>query len=174
MAMINMQSWMFLSSFEKLRGKLLLRATIAIHGTSWVSGLSIRLVELSYQRLLSCLQNANAPNSAATSYDLSMAVREQKSQTLNAIACRSDRSCVAISRSCTTDFEQIPGSPIAYWLSENFLHAFEAASRLEDIAHARQGHDNWQTTTNFFGSGLRSIVESSVSATSREDAQASK
>ena len=40
--MITMQSWMFLSSYEKLRQRILSQAPLALHGSSWRPGLRQR------------------------------------------------------------------------------------------------------------------------------------
>ena len=37
------------------------------------------------------------------------------------------------------NFSKIPGSPIAYWVSENFIRAFENGTKLGDIADSKQG-----------------------------------
>ena len=37
------------------------------------------------------------------------------------------------------DFKKIPGSPVAYWVSNNVSHSFEKGPLIKDIAQARQG-----------------------------------
>ncbi len=42
-------------------------------------------------------------------------------------------------RASAEDFKKIPGSPVAYWVSEGVKCAFEKCGNLEDIAHPRKG-----------------------------------
>lgn len=112
-------SWMFLSSFEKLRDKLIDDATIetlvqlSVHGfhgiaaqvctfvlrnsvTSGFKGSYIRLNDFDHHSL-------------------------QEPKTLEAIK---NPTCGWFYRRDASTFHQIPGSPIAYWASEGLLNAF--------------------------------------------------
>lgn len=112
-------SWMFLSSFEKLRDKLIDDATIetlvqlSVHGfhgiaaqvctfvlrnsvTSGFKGSYIRLNDFDHHSL-------------------------QEPKTLEAIK---SPTCGWFYRRDASTFHQIPGSPIAYWASEGLLNAF--------------------------------------------------
>lgn len=42
-------------------------------------------------------------------------------------------------RASAEDFKKIPGSPVAYWVSEGLKIAFQECGNLEDIAHPRKG-----------------------------------
>jgi len=42
-------------------------------------------------------------------------------------------------RASAKDFSKIPGSPVAYWASNNLLHAFEVGDQLKVVAIPRQG-----------------------------------
>lgn len=59
----------------------------------------------------------------------------QRQKTLEAIA---DHKCGFYYERNTENFSKIPGSPVAYWVSENFMRAFES-KQLGDIGKARSG-----------------------------------
>ena len=48
-------------------------------------------------------------------------------------------SCAYLFHQCTNTFSLIPGSPIAYWLTEPVLKAFTNGIPLSDVAEPRQG-----------------------------------
>lgn len=130
-AMITMHSWMFLSSYEKLRKKLLkdnviinmahlgARAFEDIGGeivqtTAFVLEKSfISIYKSKYKRLV----NYNSQVSKENEYLI-------------------DRNIyVSLSR----NFSKIPGSPIAYWASENIAKAFEVGKDITDYIDSFQG-----------------------------------
>lgn len=130
-AMITMHSWMFLSSYEKLRKKLLkdnviinmahlgARAFEDIGGeivqtTAFVLEKSfISIYKSKYKRLV----NYNSQVSKENEYLI-------------------DRNIyVSLSR----NFSKIPGSPIAYWASENIAKAFEVGKDITDYIDTFQG-----------------------------------
>lgn len=129
-AMITMQSWMFLSSFEKLREKLLhstivnmvhlgARAFDEIGGevvqtTAWIERKTdLKQFKATYKRLV----DGN-----------SQAAKEQAFLNKNDNAYNITK----------TNFSKIPGSPIAYWVSEAFIKAFDNAF-LGDVASPKTG-----------------------------------
>jgi hypothetical protein len=120
MAMINMQSWMFLTSYEKLRARLLNVAPI------------VSLIQIGYNTFpelnskvaqgaafVTCKKSETAPgyyfnlNKAPQSADKSLVYLEQLK----------DRQKYCF-RADVKDLEKIPGAPIAYWLSDNVRAAF--------------------------------------------------
>lgn len=60
----------------------------------------------------------------------------QKQKVLEALA---DKSCGYYYETDQTNFSKIPGSPIAYWVSENLLASFTNGNRLGNIADSKQG-----------------------------------
>lgn len=129
-AMITQHAWMFLSSFEKLRTKLLTvdivnmahlgaRAFEEIGGevvqtTSFVIRKShIADYKGEYCRLIE-------PTSQQGKEDMFLAGENRYA---------ADQ----------TNFSKIPGSPVAYWVSEGLLRAFATGKSLGDIALARNG-----------------------------------
>ena len=128
-AMITQHAWMFLSSFEKLRVKLLntdivnmahlgARAFEEIGGevvqtTSFVIRKSyVRAYKGEYCRLIE-------PTTQQGKEDMFL----------------DKEKCYVTSQS---NFSKIPGSPIAYWVSTNFVNAF-VNSKLSNVASVQEG-----------------------------------
>lgn len=129
-AMITQHAWMFLSSFEKLRGKLLhtdivnmahlgARAFEEIGGevvqtTSFVIRKSYNAdYKGEYCRLIE-------PTTQQGKEDMFLAGENRYN---------TDQS----------NFFQIPGSPVAYWVSVNVLSTFECSLPLSELANPKQG-----------------------------------
>lgn len=121
--MINMQSWMFLLSFEKLRKSLLDNTQIdnMLHlGPRTFDELSGEVVQNTAFVISNC-----KPNNNATYFRL-----------VDGKNC-SDKERIFISYNGTQDnkvyyssvsqenFKKIPGWPLGYWVTENFIHTFE-------------------------------------------------
>ena len=60
----------------------------------------------------------------------------QKQKVLEALA---DKSCGYYYETDQTNFSKIPGSPIAYWVSENIISDFQKGKVLKDEGDTRQG-----------------------------------
>ena len=163
-AMITQHAWMFLSSFEKLRNKLLSLDTVnmvhlgarafeeiggeVVQTTSFVlrkshikgcNGVYCRLIEPTSQKgkedmFLSASNNHDyafdfaAYNSKETEYQESEIIDEVSIHKLQ-------RIYYVISQK---EFLKIPSEPIAYWVSPQFISAFEHKT-IGDIAKPRQG-----------------------------------
>lgn len=131
MGMINQHSWMFLSSYEKLRNHLLDNYGIVtmlhlgprtfeelsgevVQSTAFVLENGNDVQEGTYFRLVDYRNNA-----------------EKESQFL----ARNNR-CPNIPQ---TNFLKIPGSPLAYWLTDRYFEIFDQFSVFEDYGDAKQG-----------------------------------
>lgn len=135
-AMINMQSWMFLSSFEKLRSKVLNQSSI----TS-MAHLGARAFDSIGGEVVSTtayvLKNAENYSSKAEYLRLIDGNSEAEKESALRIA-QENHDCGWFYRASTEDFSKVPGSPIAYWMSDNVASAFKEKS-LRDVADAKQG-----------------------------------
>jgi len=129
-AMITQHSWMFLSSFEKLRFKILESDTInmihlgarafeeiggeVVQTTSWIQRKSnIKGYRAVFSRLVDFNSQKSKEDSFINRDNLYIATKEY--------------------------FSKIPGSPIAYWVSERIFSIFEESDSLEKYAQPRQG-----------------------------------
>lgn len=112
--------WMFIQSYEKLREYLYTNATIET------------LIQFEY----SAFEEATVPvctfafkNSHVSKkgcylrlVDFRGGMEVQRQKTLEAIA---NHNCGFYYEQNTDNFSKIPGSPVAYWVSDNFLRAFD-------------------------------------------------
>jgi len=135
-AMITQHAWMFLSSFEKLRKKLRQNTLInmAHLGTRAFEEIGGEVVQ-STTFIFKKQQISNYIGTYERLVDFnSQSAKEQAY--LNAVK---DTSVDYLYRTNQTNFEKIPGSPIAYWASKNLIHDFEVGTPMEKIVEPRQG-----------------------------------
>ncbi len=166
-AMVTMQSWMFLSSYEKLRVKLETTASIdcLVHMANMVMGIAFGTSGAVWQRGGSSTKRGGY---CYVEYDnINDAGRPIKFPPEN------DRNAKApngrLYRASSEDFGKIPGGPVAYWLSTTYIAAFSELKRIGDIAKPRQGmstNDNnrflrrwFEVSRNKFGPGYNSIED---------------
>ena len=121
--------WMFIQSYEKLREYLYTNATI---GT---------LIQFEY----SAFEEATVPvctfvfkNSHVSKkgcylrlVDFRGGMEVQRQKTLEAIA---NHDCGFYYEQNTDNFSKIPGSPVAYWVSENFIGTFMRGISIDSIS----------------------------------------
>lgn len=130
-AQINMQAWMFLSSFAVLREKLLEQHTLiamAHLGPRAFSQISGEVV----QTTAWVIQKFRVERYRPTFNRLIEGNEENKKEWL-----RSGEN-----RYCEVDqdeFQKIPGSPIAYWLSHRTINSFQKIDPVTEFADPRQG-----------------------------------
>lgn len=129
-AQINMQSWMFLSSYEQLRSNLLedhTFITMAHLGARAFGQISGEVV----QTTAWIIQNKHINQYQPTFYRLIDGNEEAKQKAL--LNKENEFSATA-----QDDFKKIPGSPIAYWLPSQAINLF-SKNKISDIANTRLG-----------------------------------
>ena len=171
-AMINMHSWMFLSSFELLRKCLIENAQIEsmLHlGPHTFDELGGEVVQ--NVAFVVCNQQ---PSNVGTYYRLinGRNCKEKERMFLaNLTSNHNTDEHIFFSNIKQNDFEKIPESPIDYWISESIAEAFENPL-LNTIAPVRKGLDTgnndyflklWHEV-NFKEIGIRQTKESFVKA----------
>ena len=128
-AMITQHAFMFLSSYENLRKKLMQKTTVnmahlgarafdeiggeVVQTTAFVMTGHIKDYKGTYARLVDTV-GENEKRDLFLSGDKRFAAKQE-------------------------NFSKIPGSPVAYWVSENFIRAFENGRLLGEIASSKQG-----------------------------------
>ena len=129
-SMITMQSWMFLSSFETLRKNIIEKTEIkslnhlgtrafseiggeVVSTVAWISKKISPKNEGTYIRLVN-YKNAELKEEEFSNKDNYFQAKQK-------------------------DFEKIPGSPIAYWVSEKMLKTFTEGIILKDLGILREG-----------------------------------
>ena len=126
--------WMFIKTYEKLREFIIRNKNITT------------LVQMEY----SAFEEATVPicsfvlkNGKETEKGLYFKLSDfkggmdvQKQKVLEALA---DKDCGYFYEADQSNFSKIPGSPVAYWVSEAMIHAFNASTALAAIASPKQG-----------------------------------
>ena len=129
-AMITQHSWMFLSSFEKLRKKMMQNEIInmahlgarafeeiggeVVQVTAFIQSLShIEGYKGTYCRLVE-------PNSQNGKEEMFL---------------KGENRYITVQ----DNFEKIPGEPVAYWVSENFIRAFLEGKKIGDFSVVSEG-----------------------------------
>ncbi len=136
-AMITMQSWMFLSSFEALRKKTLQDSavcTVAHLGTGAFESIAGAVVS-TCAFVIEASADRSTPGAFIKLNDLpNEAAKNQRLR--DAAADPDDAARFTLSAS---QVAQIPGWTMSYWMSPVLLEAFGGGRRLGDIADPRQG-----------------------------------
>ena len=112
--------WMFIQSYEKLRGYIYSSKTIETLIQFEYSAFEEATVPICTFVLKNSHVNKNGCYFRLTDFRGGMEVQRQK--TLEAIA---DHKCGFYYESNSENFSKIPGMPVAYWVSENFVRAFD-------------------------------------------------
>ena len=136
-AMITMQSWMFLSSFESLRTRLLGRSTLlsmAHLGARAFDSIGGEVV----MTTAFILGNENEPEYQGNYLRL-IDGRSESEKTTTLREAIKNRECGWFYRATAADFKKIPGSPIAYWSSQTILDIFQNSNSLSEKIETREG-----------------------------------
>lgn len=128
-AMITQHAWMFLSSFEKLRAKLLLKDTVnmAHLGPRAFEEIGGEVV----QTTSFVLRNSHIADYKGTYCRLIEPTTQQGKEEM--FLAGENRYTAQQS-----NFDKIPGSPVAYWLSEKAVSAY-GYGKISDVAVTKQG-----------------------------------
>ena len=155
-AMITQHAFMFLSSYENLRRKLMLKITVnmahlgarafdeiggeVVQTTAFVMTGHIKDYKGTYARLVDTV-GENEKRDLFLSGDKRFAAKQE-------------------------NFSKIPGMPVAYWVSENFIRAFERGISIDSISdftgsqHITANNDkylrlHWEIDANKVGMGKK-------------------
>jgi type II restriction/modification system DNA methylase subunit YeeA len=136
-AMITMQSWMFLSSFEALRARLLSQNTLLS-----MAHLGARAFDSIGGEVVSTtafvLENANRLNYMGSYLRLVAGNSEtEKNDAIREAVKNPD--CGWFFRASAADLKKIPGSPIAYWSSKQVIKIFSYGTFMSDVAIPGKG-----------------------------------
>lgn len=135
-AMVTMQSWMFLGSFEKMRSKLIAEkgiVTMAHLGPRAFDAIGGEVVSVTADVLYN--GGCEAPGAYFRLVDLNGS--ETKRQAL--LEAIKNPTCGWFYRRDASTFHQIPGSPIAYWASDALLGAFGSRNSLGNVVDFKEG-----------------------------------
>ena len=125
--MVTMQSWMFLSSFEKMREKVLQTKTITnlMHMENMVMGIA-------FGTAVTVFRN-NAIKGYKGTYN-QIKLQDIENGEPKTFPVPENR----FAQTSTDNFSKIPGSPVAYWVSDAMTSAFNN-KKLSEILSPKQG-----------------------------------
>lgn len=135
-AMITMQSWMFLGSFEKMRSSLIGYKSILsmLHlGPRAFDAIGGEVVSVTAD----VVYNGRAACEGA--YVRLVDINGSEAKRQKALEAIKNPVCGWFYRRDAETFRQIPGAPIAYWASDALLNAFVNAKQLNEFGKPRQG-----------------------------------
>lgn len=135
-AMVTMQSWMFLGSFEVMREKMLKERSVAC-----MAHLGARAFDAIGGEVVATTATVfgNDPSSDPASYLRLVDFDSEASKEEAIRGAIANPSCGWFYRRPSDSFKSIPGTPIAYWASDAVLRAFAAHLPLLNVAVPRQG-----------------------------------
>ncbi|HAV3580162.1 BREX-1 system adenine-specific DNA-methyltransferase PglX [Acinetobacter baumannii] len=133
-SMVTMQSWMFLSSYEAMREKLLSNNSLVSLIQLPYDGKGPTAMGISFGISVSILQK-NKINGLIGDFDCFRYFELTEDGIPKQFPSLNERNV----KTKPDDFKKIPGSPVAYWVSDKIRDAFEQAETIGDIAQPRQG-----------------------------------
>ena len=128
-SMITMESWMFLSSFEKMRSKILSNKTIVNMVHMPYLGKGGTSLGINFGTDAAIIKNERVPNYKAQ-YEYTVYYETDEEGVPFVFPTINERWKTAKQE----NFSKIPGSPVAYWVSENFVRAFERGISIDSIS----------------------------------------
>lgn len=131
--MVTMQSWMFLSSFEKMRTEILQTKTITnlMHMENMVMGIA-------FGTAVTILRNTVIQGYRGTYNQIKLSdIEHDMPKCFPVLENR-------FAQVSTDNFSRIPSAPIAYWVSKQIFNIFETGKKLGELAFPCQG----MATTN--------------------------
>ena len=126
--MVTMQSWMFLSSYEKLRTKLLNNYTL-----SNLMHMENMVMHIAFGTAVACFGKDKINNYKGTYNQIKLCDLEDDIP--KEFPVKENR----FAQVNTENFSKIPGSPIAYWVDETLYKAFENFQPLNKLVNMFQG-----------------------------------
>lgn len=141
-AMVTMQSWMFLGSFEKMRAKVIDNKTIvsmAHLGPRAFDAIGGEVVNVTADVIY------NQHSDAVGAYVRLVDINGSEAKRLKLVEAIQNPDCGWFYRRDANTFKQIPGTPIAYWLGDGLLEAYSSGRFIDEVAHPKVG---MQTSNN--------------------------
>ena len=126
--MVTMQSWMFLSSFEKMREKILRTKSITnlMHMENMVMGIA-------FGTAVTIFRNDHITGYKGTYNQIKLQdIENGEPKTFSVPENR-------FAQTSTDNFSKIPGSPVAYWVNASILTAYEQGNLIGDSADVKIG-----------------------------------
>ena len=170
-AMVTMQSWMFLGSYEKLRDKLLRNHTIssmAHLGTRAFGAIGGEVVSTTATVFAS--KKHDVPGTYLRLVDM----QSEEAKREGALEALANPDCGWRYSSSPSKFSYLPGNVIAYWIGEGMVKAFKTLKPLGETMTARDGMHTCDNETFLRRWWEISLSDTHYSCTSNEMARSSK
>ena len=126
--MVTMQSWMFLSSFEKMRKEVLQTKTITnlVHMENMVMGIA-------FGTAVTVFRNDRVNGYKGTYNQIKLQdIEKDKPKTFPVPGNR-------FAQTSTDNFSKIPGSPVAYWINAAWFSLFDNYPVMRDTSVLKKG-----------------------------------
>lgn len=120
-ALMTPYTWMFISTHEKLRRNIIEKGTISSLVQLEYSAFEDATVPLCTFVLQNQHKNTVGNYVRLTEFKGGMAVQDEKIKEAS-----SNKECDYLYKVDQEDFEKIPGTPIAYWMSKNIVKVFDS------------------------------------------------
>ena len=135
-AMVTMQSWMFLGSFEKLRGKILRN-----HSISSMAHLGTRAFGAIAGEVVSTTATvfAYAKSEVKGAYFRLVDMGSEAEKQAGLLEALADPDCGWFYRATPKTFSTLPGSPITYWVASGFQSLCRSYQPLETEVSFKEG-----------------------------------
>ena len=135
-AMVTMQSWMFLGSFEKMRGNIIANkgiVTMAHLGPHAFDAIGGEVVSVTAD----VIYNGRLAGEGA--YVRLVDINGSEEKRLKLVEAIQNPACGWFYRRDAQTFTQIPGTPIAYWAPGGLFEAFVKYPQLRKVSKPRVG-----------------------------------
>lgn len=166
-SMINLPSWMFLSSFEKFREQLILEQTInsLLHLGRGIFGSDFGSTAFCFRNTI---PSANSKGVYRRLFTRHVDVR--KPEEIERLFLMPNEGHYSVKQSF---LKTVPGWPLSYWLSNEAANAFTQGKKLQNIAVTRKGMVTANNDIFVRAWQEVSIQKFNSRAKSREDAEVS-
>ena len=130
-AMITQQSFMFLSTFEKLRVELINNHTIinmahlGAHAFEEIGGEDVQAT--TFVNRNNFIENYNSTFHRLTEFNSESKKEKEFHNDENSFVIKKER------------FNEIPGNPIAYWADNNIINSFKIGTPIKELCDIKQG-----------------------------------
>lgn len=132
--LVTMESWMFLSSFEQFRKKIIDNYTIhSLSHFGW------HIMRIAFGTVAFILQKREAPSDYRGIYSfMEIGDVEKETERPKVFPVKDNGRFNKISQN---EFDRIPGSPIGYWVSHNEFELYKNGSVIKNHTHPAKGID---------------------------------
>ncbi|CEG27138.1 N-6 DNA Methylase [Bacillus sp. B-jedd] len=128
-SMVTMQSWMFLSSYEKMRENIIKHKTIKtlLHMDNMVMGIA-------FGTAATIIRNTKIKEFKGSYNEIKFVDLDEKTMP-NKFPIIENRNNILPME----EFKKIPGMPIAYWVSNKLTNSFEHDKKIAELGEAKSG-----------------------------------